>query len=95
MACASRQRARDHHNDSRVDDAGGRRPGSQSDCRGERAHVHSQGRVYEPFHVHHTRDSTYIAPDWSRSLQERVRQRDRGARTVSGHHANSLYGRRE
>ena len=95
MACASRQRAHDRHNDSRVDDAGGRRPGNQSDCREERAHVHSRGHVDEPCHVHHTRDSTYIAPDSPRSLQERVRQRDRGVRAVSGHHADSLCGRRE
>jgi hypothetical protein len=95
MACASLTRARDHHNDSHVDDAGGHRPGSQSDCHGERARVHSLGRVHEPCHVHHTRDSTYISRDSPRSLQERVRQRDRGVRTVSGHHADSLCGRRE
>jgi hypothetical protein len=66
MACASPQRARDHHNDSHVDDAGGRQPGSQGDCRGERAHVNSLGRVHVPCRVQHTRDSTYIALDSSR-----------------------------
>jgi hypothetical protein len=49
-----------------VDDAGGRQPSSQGDCRGERAHVNSLGRVHVPCRVQHTRDSTYIAPDSSR-----------------------------
>ena len=95
MAWVSRQRARDHHNDSHADDAGGRRPGSQGDCRGERAHVHSLGHVHESRRVHRIRDLAYIALDSSRSLQERVRQRGRGLSAVSGHHADSLYGRRE
>jgi hypothetical protein len=95
MACVSRQQARDHHNDSHGDDAGGRRPGSQSDCRGERAHVRTLGHVHESCRVRRTRDLKYIALDSSRSLQERVRQRGRGLSAVSGHHADSLYGRRE
>jgi hypothetical protein len=66
QAIASRRQARDYHNDSHVDDAGGRQRSSLSDHRGERDHVHSRDRVHEPCHVRHTHDWTYIDRDLSR-----------------------------